>query len=528
MLKRQQSQNFLQGAMILSTATALVKIIGAIFKIPLQNLLGGAGTAYFDAAYQIYAVLFVASTAGLPVAISKMVSEAEARGRYNEGYRTFRVAFGAFFIIGTIGTALMVLFSQQLANFMNQPEANYAIMAIAPAMFFVSIISSYRGFNHGKQNMFPTAYSQVCEAFGKLVIGLALAYWVLRTTGNLMYAAAGAIAGTAVGTVFSALYMVLASRGLKPTAPDTIPLRPRKMILADILKIAVPVMISASVLSFTNLIDVAQINGLLVSAAGFTRGEAAFLRGSYVFAQSMFNLPGAFILTIGISVLPVIAAAMARGDKKNAGETITTSLKMAMLLALPASAGMMALANPIVKMLYPNAQAEAEIAGPLLVMLCWAIPFVCLTTITTSILQSLGRVKTPILIMALGGAVKIILNNILVSNPDIHISGAPVGTLACYLLISLVNIAVIIVIVRPPKLITSFIKPVIAAVLMGFAAWGIQVTLSPIMGNTISTAIAILCGVILYIVLVLVLRILSYNDALLLPKGEKLARFIKK
>ena len=526
--KKQQSQNFLQGALILSAATALVKIIGAVFKIPLGNLiLGDEGMAYFSTAYQIYSVLFVAATAGLPVAISKMVSEAEARGRYNEGYRTFRVAFGAFFVIGAAGTALMVLLSRQLADMMNRPEARWSIVAIAPAMFFVSVVSSYRGFNHGKRNMLPTAYSQVFEAFGKLVIGIALSYWIMRTTGNLIYAAAGAIGGVSFGTVLSAVYMVLASRGLKPKEPDPVPMRPRGVILGRLLKIAVPIMISSSVLSLTNLIDAAQINGLLESAAGFTGQEAAKLYGAYTFAQNMFNLPPAFILTISISVIPAIAAAMARGDKKGAGGTITASLKMAMLLALPAAAGMMALSGPILRMLYSNQPAAAAVAGPLLASLSWSIPFVCLVSVTTAILQSLGRVYTPILTMALGGAVKVILNNILVRNPDIHINGAPVGTLACYLLISVLNIAIIMVIARPPKLIISFVKPAAAAVLMGAAVRAAQVALLPITGNTISTAVAVICGVILYIVLVLALRILSHNDALLLPKGEKIARIIK-
>lgn len=529
MPKQQQKQNFLHGALILSIAVALVKVIGAVFKIPLQNyILGDEGNAYFTVAYNIYATLFVAATAGLPVAISKMVSEAEALGRHNESRRVFRVALAVFFFIGVTGTSLMIIFSKQIAEFMNRPEANYAIMAIAPSIFFVAIISSFRGYNQGKGNMTPTAVSQVIEALGKLIVGIALSWWILERTGSLIYAAAGAIGGVSFGTVLSALYMMLVTRAKRPEFNDPVPLRSRGTVLGELLKIAIPITISSSILSITNLIDAAQINGLLESAVGFTSLEATKLYGAYGFAQTMFNLPSAFFLPIAVSIIPAIAAAMARGDKRSAGETITTSLKMSMLLALPAAAGLMSLGSPIMKMIYTRQQDAAAVAGPLLSLLSWSIPFVCLVTVTNAILQSLGRVYTPIITMTIGGVIKVAVNYMLVSNPDIHISGAPIGTLACYFIISAVNIGVILTVARPPKLISSFIKPAAAAILMGLAAWGVQVALMPIMGNTISTAIAVVCGVILYVVLVVAFKVLTHNDILLIPKGDKIARFIKK
>lgn len=528
MPKKQQSQNFLQGALILSMATALVKVIGAIFKIPLANyILGDEGYAFFLIAYTVYSALLVIATAGLPVAISKMVSEAETRGRYNESRRIFKVALVAFIIIGAVITSFMLLFSRQLAELMNSPKSYPVIMAIAPAVFFVSIIATFRGYNQGRGNMYPTAYSQVLEALGKLVIGMVLAYWILQKTGDIVYAAAGAIGGVTFGTVISMIYIAFATRGQKPTADDRLPPRPSGTILTELLKIAIPITISSSVLTLTSLIDAAQINGRLKTAAGFAEQAADKLYGAYGFAQNMFFLPPAFITTIAISVVPAIAAAMARSDKKLAGSTISTSFKMAVLLAFPAAAGMMSLSSPIMNMLYSKQPEAAAVAGPLLSFLCWAIPFVCLSTITTAILQSLGRVYTPILTMVAGGAVKVAINYFLVGNPEINISGAPVGTLACYSIISILNTIVIISIAHPPRLISSAIKPAIASVIMGFAAWGAQVALAPIMGNTLSTGIAVICGVILYVVFILIFRVLNYNDVMLLPKGEKIARLIK-
>lgn len=528
MPKKQQKQNFLQGALILSMATALVKVIGAVFKIPLANyILGPEGYAFFLIAYTVYSALLVIATAGLPVAISKMVSEAETRGRYNESRRIFKVALVAFIIIGAVITLFMIIFSRQLADLMNSPKAYLAIMAIAPAVFFVSILATYRGYNQGMGNMYPTAYSQVIEALGKLIIGIVLAYWVMQKTGDLIYAAAGAIAGVTVGTALSTVYIMLMTRSHKPTAEDRIQPSSRGTILAKLLKIAIPITVSSSVLTITSLIDASQINGRLKTAAGFSEVAADKLFSAYGFAQNLFTLPPAFITTISISVVPAIAAAMARGDKNLAGTTISTSFKMAVLLAFPAAAGMMSLSGPITNMLYSNQLETAAITGPLLSFLCWSIPFVCLSTITTAILQSLGRVYTPIITMVAGGIVKVAINYFLVGDPKINISGAPVGTLACYSIISVLNIAVIISIAHPPKLISSAIKPAIASVIMGFAAWGVQVALAPIMGNTLSTGIAVICGVILYVVFILIFRVLNYNDIMLLPKGEKIARLIK-
>ena len=524
-----KKQNFLQGALILSAATLVVKIIGALYKIPLGNVIGEQGMANFGTAYVIYSTLFVIATAGLPVAISKMVSEAETRGCPNESRRILRVALTTFMAISAAGTAFMFFGARRLAVFMSNPDAYAAIMAISPAVFFVGYMSAFRGYHQGQSNMIPSAVSQVFEAGGKLIIGLGLSYYVYTTTGNLIWSAAAAIGGVSFGTVLGAIYMTVTGGKRLRYLPqsDAVATRKPGAIFKELMRISIPITISASVLTLTNFIDDKLIMQRLQEAAGYTLEGAQVLKGAYSYAQNLFNLPSAFILTLAVSVIPAIASAMKRGDRLTAQKTIGTATSVTALLTLPAAAGLMALSKPILLMLYPARREGALTAAPLLFTLGIAVTFVCLVPLTNSMLQALGHTGIPLISMSVGAVVKITCNYILVGNPEINISGAPVGTVACYSVIAAINLFAIFVIAKPPRLFACFFKPLTAAAAMGISVHWIQVALAGIMGNSLSTICAIAIGGTLYIVLILAMKALSYDDVLLLPKGETIARKLK-
>lgn len=176
----EKKQSFLGGAAVLAFGIVAVKIIGAVFKIPLRNILGEGGSADFSNAYNIYATLLTVSTAGLPVALSKLVSESYALGRTRQAHRTFRVSLSVFLVLGVASFALMWWGSDLLAGFLNNPRAAYGIRALAPAVVCVGCLSAFRGYAQGRQYMTPTAVSQIIEALCKLVLGLALSMWLLR------------------------------------------------------------------------------------------------------------------------------------------------------------------------------------------------------------------------------------------------------------------------------------------------------------------------------------------------------------
>ena len=202
-----KKQNFLQGAAVLALATAVVKVIGALYKIPLANIIGDAGFSYFNAAYKIYAVLLLISTAGLPIAMSRMISQANALGNYNQICRVYKTARNIFLIIGLVSSLLMMAGCWWLANMLKQPNAWISILCLGPCALLMGFMSTYRGFFQGQENMRPTARSQMLEAVFKLVVGLVTAFVLKKLTGSVALAAAGAILGVTVSCLVSAIFL---------------------------------------------------------------------------------------------------------------------------------------------------------------------------------------------------------------------------------------------------------------------------------------------------------------------------------
>ena len=213
MENKNSKQNYLTGAAILSISTILVKIIGMLYKIPLKRLIGDANFGYFNTAYDIYSVMLVVSVTGLPVAMSRLVSEAQALGNGRQVKRIYQTSLLAYLVLGTLGSGIMMLFPRWLAStVMHNPGAYYSILALSPAVLCICIASACRGFFQGQGNMKPTAISQVIEALCKLILGLSLAWLVLRNTGDGPKASGATILGVTVGSLLSAIYLVIARR----------------------------------------------------------------------------------------------------------------------------------------------------------------------------------------------------------------------------------------------------------------------------------------------------------------------------
>jgi stage V sporulation protein B len=528
-LQNTKRQSFLHGAVILSAATALVKLIGAVYKIPIANLMTEEAAGQFKVAYDIYSTLFVIATAGLPVAISKMVSEAEAARKGAESRRIFRVALATFLVIGVAGAAVLFFGATAFAEAVNNAGAADALRVIAPAVFFVAVMCAYRGYYQGQGNMVPTAVSQIIEAGFKLVVGLAAVYFVVRGGGPSPAQAAAAMTGVTCGTVFGMVYMILTGRkNLRPQAGDSGAARSGRTLFGEVMKLSIPVTISASVLSLTNLMDSALALGRLQEGLGITEKASSELLGVYSYAVYMFNLPPAFILTLAVSIIPAIAAARAKGDSEGVNRTILSSTRITALLALPAAGGLCALSYPIIRLLYGSRSPEViALAGSLLFTLGFAILFVCLVSLTNSMLQSLGLVQVPIVTMVIGGAVKLLCNWLLVGNPAINIHGAPIGTLCCYAVIALLNLAVILRVTRVRGLLTVFAKPLLATAGLVGAAYGVHRLLQGMLGSNIACVVAIGFGALTYFTLIFALRGIAKEDLLMMPKGEKLAKFLR-
>lgn len=593
----QNKQNtFFGGAAILAAGILVVKLIGMFYKIPLVNIIGEQGTADFNNAYNIYAVLLTISTAGLPVAVSKLVSEANALGRPNQVRRTFRLALALFLTLGVLSFLIMFFKADLLAGMMHDSKAAAGIKALAPAVICVGCLAAFRGYSQGHSNMTPTSVSQIIEALCKLVVGLALAAWLIKAGRSADVAAAGAITGVTVGTIVALIYMGLAfllGRIQEPRLADDEPDEPGA-ILRNILRIAIPITLSSSMVGIVTVIDSSLVQGQLQRVllenqdswalyAGFvdftdlktalaawqdtlavgvpatlatltaqvkadpqglnTAAQALqsalesisrTLYGNYGGALNIYNLPTSLMAAITASVIPAVSAALARHDRRGAAKITGSALRITALLAFPMGVGLFVLGGPIMRLLYPV--LEIKLAGPLLSTLGLATVFVCMMLVCNSVLQAHGFVNLPVLVMLVGGALKIFANYNLVAIPKVGIYGAPVGNILCFGLCLLLDLVVISrVIPNRPRYAPIFLKPLTASALMGGAAWAVYGLLARLLGgdelsrtgNALAVLAAIGVAMVIYLVLIAALRAISRDDLALMPKGDKLARLLR-
>ena len=558
-----KKQSFLHGTMLLAMATAIVKVIGALYKIPLNAIIGEQGFGYYSTAYEIYTVLLMISTAGLPVAMSRMISQASSLGHYRQVRKIYTVSRTIFLTLGLIGTLLMTLFCRQLAAFQEQPDAWAAIGALGPCCFLICLMSTYRGFFQGQSNMLPTSVSQVLEAVVKLVVGIAAAGLLLFYTKTVSLAAGGAIFGVTVSCLVSSLYLNRCFRKAYKDMPiSDEDVSSGKDIAKGLLAIAVPITIGSAGLQFLTVMETkiymsqlkssfdasmssSDLQALLTAyqykgdVLSVTRADAIqFLidtqKGIYNMTKTIFNMPCAFITPITISVIPAITSQLTRGDHGDAKATEESAARVAALISAPCAVGLAVLAEPVTALLGGYSGMKLELSGQLMAIMGICIVFNAAVLLTNAIMQAHGHVNLPVVNMFIGGLVKLAAVFILTGNPHIGILGTPIGSLLCYMTITVLNLLSIRrVLPEAPSVLRNMGRSVLAAVIMGafvYGAWfGLQQLLGDMGGKTailISCGAPILVGVVIYVVAAVKLKAITRQDCLLLPKGEKIAKLL--
>ena len=367
-MSKEKKQSFMGGAAILASAVVVVKLIGAVYKLPLNNILGDVGKTYFDTAYLIYNFLNIFATAGLPLAISKLTSQAHAQGRENEKRKIFRTSIWLFFGLGLAGSLLMFFGADRLAAFEANPMAAQAIRALAPAVFCVCLLACMRGYTQGQGNMTPTAVSQVLEALCKVGLGLPLAWYILRLSRaeaeSMANVAAGAIFGVTAGTILSVCFLVFyllthRNRAKSMDVPSS-----GGAILRQVLVIGIPITLGNSALGIINLIDTKIVMGRLQGALLLSEVDAAALNGQYRMAMDMPNMVASFVYPVTMSLIPFAAAAIAQRDTARADRIISSAFRIIAVLAIPAGVGLSVLSTPIMRLILPSRQGAPPLRAP--------------------------------------------------------------------------------------------------------------------------------------------------------------------
>ena len=548
-----KKQTFLQGTAVLAMATVLVKLMGFLFKVPLNNIIGEDGFGYFNTAYDVYNVLLMISTTGLPVAMSRMISQAQTLGNHAQIKRIYRTSLYVFLTIGMVGSLGMLFFCRQLSVMVTTNENSWAaIAALAPCVLLICLVSAYRGFFQGQSNMTPTSVSQIFEAVTRLVVGLGLAWLVMKLTGeayvrmqgivlasgetaqdygDITLAAGGAILGVTLGSLISVVYLhhkfrqsnqILSLGG--GTAKST------RSTMKELLSIAVPITLGSAGLQIINLFDTMIYMRRLTGALQWTEKMADSAKGVYNFCQTVFALPCSFIPTITIAVIPAITASLTRKDLAEAKATSESSVRTMALIAMPCAAGLFVMAEPVIRLLCSTyTEDKIQLAATMLAILGLTVIFNSLVLLLNAIMQAHGDVVTPVVNMLIGGIIKIIVNYILVGQPNLNIVGAPIGTFICYISITALDlIAMKRHISARPAIFKNIIRPGLASAIMGAATFMVYRVLSNAISSwKLACLLSLAFAVVLYAVLAVFLRCLTYEDCMLLPKGEKIAKILR-
>ena len=555
-----RGQSLVQGAAILTFGTILVKVIGAIFKIPLGNVIGEAGMGYFSAAYALYLPVYTLSAAGFPSALARQVAENTAMGRYKDARKVHKVAQRVFLITGILGFVAMAAGGFVYINFVDK-DSIYSVLAMSPSVFFCCMMASYRGYYEGLRNMTPTAVSQVIEALGKLFIGLGLAVGIMKygeytfrtgltafgtTVGTLEeahvasypFAAAGSLAGIALGSLAGLIYMLIRhrSRGDEITdeeiAASPSP-RSSGYILRNFFSIGIPIALGVLVLNVTQVIDAVTIQNRLDGIdpailrgiysrymAGVTDDKIPnFLYGAYNFGINLYNLVPYITQALGVSALPTLAAAWAIHKKSQIHSSSNSVVKISVLIGFPSGLGMCALAGPI---LYQEA-GYSQVTS--------ADTFDSSETYYTYD----GTEYTADPTVTESNFADKVAAGLYVAVPEINIKGAPIGSISCYIFIV---VASLIILYRrakiKPDLMTTFIKPLFAAIMCALTAWATYGLLDKLIGSdsrlvgALMTLVAIAMAIVVYVVVILLIKGITREDILMIPKGEKIANILAK
>lgn len=565
--KNDGGHSFLKGSAILVIATMLVKVIGAIYRIPLARILGSTGMGFYSTAYDLYVPMYSIAMAGLPIAISRLVSEHVAAERFNHVKKALNTAKVAFLVTGGVGFILMVVLAFVLTGDIGvfNKGSLPGILCIAPCLLFCCVMSAYRGYYEGLRNMTPTAISQVLEALGKLVFGFGFAFFVLKVTGNYSYAAAGALFGITLGTAMSALYLEIKYRltGKYTFSLEQLDAAPKpdsnKETVKILVTIAIPIVLGSLVNNISSLIDVAMVQTQLKRAmekapeyfalnyADFIAGETASalkngqtfnwvedlpnaLYGAHRgFAFSIYNLVPSLTSVLGVSAIPILASAWTKRDADEIKSNVNTMLRTTAVVAVPAGFGIIAMSGPILDLLYDDPHIIAVAAPNLRVLGICAI-FAGLNGPLTNMLQAIGRQGVPLRNIAVGAVLKIVINFVLVGTPEINIFGVPIGTTVCYAYICVANLVCFIKYSHVvPNILLSIGKPLICGAVCGGTAWLVSFLLAKTaIATSFSSLVAIAAAALVYVIMLFLIKAITREDIISMPKGKKIIKVLEK
>ncbi len=534
--KKIKKESFMQAVISLIFSQILIKLLGLVYQLYLTNKegFGDAGNAVYVPAYQIYALLLTLSSIGVPNAISKLVAERTALEDHKGAHRIFKVAFATFAVIGLTGTLILFFGADFISTVLiSNPDTKYTILALSPAIFFVSISSVFRGYFNGRQMMRNTAKSQSLEQLFKTILTIAIVELVFTTSsGNTVWMAAGATVATTLSVILSFVYSFtiykINSKQIGEDIKKTVNYKYQnvKQIIKNILFVSIPMALSSVMSAFNKNIDsftvVRNLKKFMPEADA--KAQYGILGGK---VDTLTSLPLALNIAFATALVPTISAARAKGDEKTVTKRVSFSLLASMLIGLPCTVGMIVFAQPILELLYPNASNGALI----LQITAMTIIFTILDQTINATLQGIGKIMVPAMALGCGMLTKLIFNLVLVQNPAFGVNGAAIGSVACHMVAFAIAFTVLRKNIKLDLTVGKFvIRPLLATIIMGVCSYFLysKLLVSGIIVGKWATILSLLFAVVIYVLAVIALKILNKEEILMLPFGSQIYKVLEK
>lgn len=531
---KEKKEGFMQGVLALMFSQILVKILGLVYTLYLTNRpgFGDKGNGICASGYQIYALLLTISSIGVPNAISKLISEKVAIGDNKGAHRIFKIAFATFSIIGLAGSLLLYLGAHTIAyNWLQIPEAEMTLVALSPAIFFVTIASVFRGYFNGRQKISVGARSQTLEQVFKTVLTIIIVEVVaILSNVSTEWMAAGANLASTLATFLGFGYLFLYYRSERKEIAEEIKNTKNykyervSTIIKKILMVSIPITLTAIMSSINKNVDSFTVVRNLKLFMPEDRATALYgILGGKV--DTLTTLPLAINVAFSTALVPAISAAKARNDSKTITQKTSFSLLVSMLIGLPCTVGMFVFAQPILNLLFPNANDGALI----LQISSLTIIFTILDQTINGALQGYGKLMIPTFSLGMGVLTKLIINLTLVKNPNIGVYGAAIGSVACHMVAFTIAFTALRKYIKLDLTFSKFVvKPVLATTIMAIISYFIYLTLSGIIAERLATLIAIVIAVIIYVLLIAILKIFTKDEIQMMPAGDKILKFFEK
>lgn len=541
---KKKNNNYLVQGTILTAASIIARVIGMIYRIPLTNIIGQEGNSYYSTANEIYTMLLLISSFNIPLAVSKLISERLNNGEYKNAYRVYRCALKLTIPVGIVFSLFTFFFAEFIARDLVHNElAVYGLRILAPALFLVAVLGVIRGFFQGHGNMVPTAVSQVIEQIVNAVVSVAGAAVLIgvgagmaEREGNASFEPALGAAGATIGTVVSAsvallfvgvIYMSYIKRYKRKMRRDKTRKREsnRKIYRAIIITM-VPVILSSVLYNITTILDQSIFFSIL-STQGYSSEQYNIIWGTYSGEfRVLMNVPLALASCLAPSIVPSLAAAWAAKDKRGARQKTGDAIRYTMVITIPCAAGMIALAGPIMQMLFSDASSMAEgiMQGGSAMLVLFA-----LSTLTTGVLQGIGKMRIPLINTAVALVAHLITLYLSLRVGGLNIYGVILANTVFAFVICVLNaVAVKQYLHYRQEIPRTFFVPILSSIVMGAAAWGIHTVLSGLIGNILATMLAIIAGAFIYFVLLVRFRGVSQRELASFPKGQTLVALARK